>query len=399
MQIQNHHLTYCTNIHPGESWEETFRAVKTHIPSIKQSVSKDAPFGIGLRLSSLASEALLEAGNLPAFSRWLEANDCYVFTLNGFPYGGFHGQEVKGNVHQPDWTTQARLDYTLRLFDILATLLPAGMDGGVSTSPLSYKPWHDGAQALDAVKVAASKQLSQVAAHLYRIHARAGKLLHLDIEPEPDGVLEDSAGVVDYFNHSLLPVGIPYLQDELGLSRAEAEACLKNHIRICFDSCHFAVVYEKPAEVLARFKEAGIRVGKMQISAALKLNGGSLQDAAREAFSPFVESTYLHQVVARSNEALTRYPDLPDALALLPLSPADEWRTHFHVPIFLEHYGKLASTQADILELFACLRELNHGNHLEVETYTWDVLPQEIQLQQEESIIRELEWVKEKLAA
>jgi hypothetical protein len=141
MLINEYHLTYCTNIHPGESWTETYNNLKQFIPKVKQEVSPDAPFGIGLRLSDKASSSLLEGNNLSVFKGWLEKNHCYVFTLNGFPFGGFHHQSVKDQVHQPDWTTQARLGYTLRLFDILAALLPEGIEGGISTSPLSYKYW------------------------------------------------------------------------------------------------------------------------------------------------------------------------------------------------------------------------------------------------------------------
>jgi len=118
------HLTYCTNIHPGESWTETFHNLKKYIPGIKQEVSPDSPFGIGLRLSDKASRSLLEEANLQDFKKWLEENHCYVFTLNGFPFGSFHLQTVKDRVHQPDWTTKERLDYTFRLFKILAALLP-----------------------------------------------------------------------------------------------------------------------------------------------------------------------------------------------------------------------------------------------------------------------------------
>ena len=139
MLRNGYHLTYCTNIHPGESWSKTYHNLKKFIPTIKQEVSPDAHFGIGLSLSDKAHRTLLEGDNLSDIKSWLEGNHCYVFTLNGFPFGDFHHQSVKDRVHQPDWITQARLDYNFRLFDILAGLLPVGVEGGISTSPLSYK--------------------------------------------------------------------------------------------------------------------------------------------------------------------------------------------------------------------------------------------------------------------
>ncbi|HZX74484.1 MAG TPA: xylose isomerase, partial [Cyclobacteriaceae bacterium] len=142
MNTPHGHLTYCTNIHPGESWVDHFGALRQHIPEVKKRVSPNQPFGIGLRLSDLASRDLIKDENLSQFIQWLKTEDCYVFTMNGFPYGGFHRTKVKDHVHTPDWTTYNRVEYTIRLFDILSNLLPKGMEGGISTSPLSYRLWH-----------------------------------------------------------------------------------------------------------------------------------------------------------------------------------------------------------------------------------------------------------------
>lgn len=398
---KGYHLSYCTNIHPGESWGEVFETLQQYVPEIKEGVSPREPFGIGLRLSNKASLELVKEKALAEFKEWLQRNDCYVFTFNGFPYGGFHRQVVKDEVHQPDWSTKDRLEYTLRLFHILENLLPEGMDGGISTSPISYRYWHKTPEALEEVKRIGTQHLAEVAAELYRIRQRSGKELHLDIEPEPDGLLENTAEVGEYYREWLIPQGGKYLEEKLGLSREEAEKCLKDHIRICYDVCHFAVVYEKPADVFAALASEGIKVGKIQISAALKLdlpeNNLQRQEAARQ-LSPFVESTYLHQVVARDDQGrLTSYPDLPFALETLQETQAREWRTHFHVPVFLDSYGKLASTQKDILEVLELLRKEKVTQHLEVETYTWEVLPKDIQLSLAESIKRELRWVQENL--
>ncbi|MEX2568428.1 MAG: xylose isomerase, partial [Cyclobacteriaceae bacterium] len=114
MRIADFHLTYCTNIHPGESWDATFKNLKKYIPGIKSRISPDRAFAIGLRLSDEASRELTREENLVKFKNWLKEIDSYVFTLNGFPYGGFHRQVVKDEVHHPDWTTPERKDYTIR---------------------------------------------------------------------------------------------------------------------------------------------------------------------------------------------------------------------------------------------------------------------------------------------
>jgi hypothetical protein len=399
MYTNGHHLTYCTNIHPGESWAETFLNLKEYIPRIKKEVSPNAPFGIGLRSSHEASLDLIKSENLAEFQTWLKANDCYVFTFNGFPYGGFHRQVVKDEVHQPDWTTSERLAYTDRLFDILSELLPEGQDGGISTSPLSYRHWYNDQDQLDEAILKSTLNLAAIAEKLYNIYQKTGKLLHLDIEPEPDGILENTQEVIDYYRDWLVPVGGKYLIEKLGIDAVEAEKCLKGHIRICYDVCHFAVVYEKPADVFKAFEAEGIKVGKIQISAALKAGIPQIKIEREEVeslISPFSESTYLHQVVAKDQGGkLTSFKDLPAALETLAKTEAVEWRIHYHVPIFLADYGKISSTQKDIQDVLDYISKKPVCNHLEVETYTWEVLPEGINLDLGSSIIRELQWVLE----
>ena len=401
VKVNRYHLTYCTNIHPGESWGESFVNLKKYIPKIKAEVSADASFGIGLRLSDEASRSLLEEDHLAVFKSWLKKNDCYIFTMNGFPFGGFHHQRVKDQVHQPDWTTDSRLDYTFRLFEILEKLLPEGVEGGISTSPLSYKYWHSTGADKQEVTGRTTIQMAKVAERLHEIHQKEGKILHLDIEPEPDGLLENTEEVINWYNQWLIPRGTEYLKEQTEISDEEAAACLKRHIRLCYDVCHFAVVYEEPEEVFARLKQEGIKVGKIQISAALKAKVPQrIEDRKpiEEALAPFVESTYLHQVVERdSSGGLTHYPDLPEALKNLKNTSAEEWRTHFHVPVFLPKYDLLESTQQDIIDVLNYLKKEEVTAHLEVETYTWEVLPDDIQLEIVDSIVRELKWVQKKI--
>jgi len=403
MKKNGFHLTYCTNIHPGESWKDTFDNLQYHIPKIKKELSPDQPLGIGLRLSNEASLDLIKTDKLSEFKAWLKDNQAYTFTFNGFPYGGFHRQVVKDKVHHPDWTTEERRDYTCRLFDILEELVPEGMDGGISTSPLSYKFWHDSDEKLDEARKVSTTHMVEVAAKLYQIKQQKGRLLHLDVEPEPDGLLENTADVLSFFRHWLIPLGTEVFVKQFNLTEEEAATALKDHVRVCYDVCHFAIVYEKPDEVLATFEGEGIKIGKIQISAALKVNlpqGDEEKEAVRSLLLPFEESTYLHQVVARQRDgSLVAFNDLSPALDTLSETDAEEWRVHFHVPVFLAEYGQLSSTQEAIVEVLNILQSSKITNHLEVETYTWEVLPEDVNLDLTHSIIRELQWVTEKMDA
>lgn len=388
-------LTYCTNIHPAHGWEEVFSSLQRYAPALKARLSPDRPFGIGLRLSGQESAELLEGDRLATLRSFLDSAGLYVFTMNGFPYGTFHGQPVKADVHAPDWRDEERVQYTLRLATILAELLPEGGTGGISTSPLSYKAWIDAGDR--ATWELLTGNVVRVAEELVRVRRTQGKLIHLDIEPEPDGLLENSVELVRFFQEWLLADGACGLADRLGIPVEEARASLLEHIRVCLDTCHVAVAYEEPADVLARLEAAGIKVGKVQISSALRVQLPAeehARQALRMSLAPFVESTYLHQVVQRNHDGtLSRFPDLPAALDAIGDERAKEWRIHFHVPIFVERYGDFWSTQDGILETFALLRERPFCDELEIETYTWDVLPPSLKAELRESICREYEWV------
>jgi len=391
------HLTYCSNIHPGETWPEVFQALKTHLPVVREKVSPGQPMGIGLRLSHQASLELLAWGT-GEFTDWMKQHGFYVFTMNGFPYGGFHRQKVKDQVHQPDWTTPERVDYTIRLFDILARLLPEGQQGGISTSPLSYKHWWSPGQTEDVFR-RSTENIIKVLKHLHEYYRHQGILMHLDIEPEPDGLIENSKETVQYFEKWLLPMARETLGVELGLSHEEVDQMVLRHITICYDVCHFAVAYESPAEVMQKFEQAGISIGKIQISSALKKEfSGQSRAEVEAAFRNLDEPTYLHQVIARDADGgLHQYPDLAPGLRYLNDSRIVEWRTHFHVPVFVQSYGILESTQEDIVEVLNLWSRSGVTSHLEVETYTWEVLPRELQTEIDLSIARELHWVLDQL--
>ena len=400
---KNLHLTYCTNIHPGENWSQVFANLQQYIPSLKKKLSPNKPFGIGLRLADAASRELLQGNTLQKFKLWLKEHELYVFTLNGFPYGGFHLQVVKDKVYAPDWSKQERLDYTLRLAQILGELLPEEMEGSISTVPLSYKPWFKSDRSQAEVTSSATIHIAQLVAQMVQIRAATDKVLHLNLEPEPDALLENAEEVIKYFQKYLLPIGGAYLAKNLEIPQPAAEVLLLEHVRVCYDTCHFAVEYEDPASVFQRFASSGIQIGKIQISAALKAKipqDKSERLLLKDRLQPFAESTYLHQVIARHSDGkLQHYQDLGTALSFLEESTACEWRTHFHVPLFIDDYEVVQSTQDDIVTVFELLQNNEICNHLEIETYTWEVLPPEMKVDISASIQREYEWVLSKLQA
>jgi len=401
MKLASGHLSYCTNIHSGESWKDHFNALKINFPGIKEQVCGDQAMGIGLRLSNSASVDIQGDEELKEFKEWLAANNAYVFTMNGFPYGDFHHAVVKDQVHAPDWTSKERLDYTLRLFRILAELLPEGIEGGISTSPLSYRFWFPEKEDFQNAVLLATQNVIGVAEELFRIRQKLGVKMHLDIEPEPDGILESAAEFIDWFENVLLPLSKQILPDRLNISPEEAEVLIKEHICLCYDVCHFAIGYESHSKVIELLENKGIKVGKIQISAALKADlpaKPELRSGIAAAFENFNEPTYLHQVVARKEDGqFLRYRDLPEALSDVTNPLVKEWRAHFHVPVFVKELGLLQSTQEDIFEVLQIQKNRPITDHMEVETYTWEVLPDALKVPIDQSIIRELNWVKKLL--
>lgn len=393
------HLTYCSSVHPANGWPEVFSNLKQYAPALKSRLSPNAPFGLGLRLSSRESEMLLAGSEIDRFQEFLNQNGLYLFTLHGFPFGAFHRQRIKAGVFAPDWRTEARVHYTLRLIEILRRLVPEGIEGGISTSPLTYKRWmiaNDPGTWETIVQ-----NLVQIASALVTVRKTTGKMIHLDIEPEPDGLIENSAEVIDFYQRYLLPIGAPLLAKDLGTSADQAERDLLNHLQICYDASHMAVEHEAPEAALDRLSQAGIRVGKVQINAAMEVRVPPDRDRIAEIgrqLDPFRESIYLHQATEREGDGpLRRYADFSD-LYPIPWSRRERlWRVHFHLPLFVSEYGDARSTRDQTEALLKLAQRKGITRHLEIETYTWEILPPALKRDLIESLVEEYRWVLDRL--
>ncbi len=389
------HLTYCTKIHQAKDWRALARDIRTHVPALKSRLAPERPFGIGLRLGAAESHELLQPARLRSFRTFLARADCYVFTMNGFPFGSFAGQPVKAQIFAPDWQEEERVRYTLRLVAILRRLLPAGLEGSISTLPLSYKPWIAPDQAGPAMERIVRNLLCIVEA-LIDIRKQDGPLIHLDIEPEPDGLVENNREFAAFYRDWLLAYGAPLLAKKLQVDGATAARRLREHIQLCLDTCHLAVSYEKPTEVLSLLAKEGIAVGKVQIASGLKLlfaeAGHDRADLAL-CLERFADSAYLHQVIGREPGPAGRFPDLCGALPRLAGCRDEEWRIHYHMPLFVERYGMVQATQAETREVLQLLKEEAFTRHLEIETYTWEQLPADLKIDLRESLWREYRWV------
>lgn len=365
------HLSYCTNVHPAEDLEGVIRQLDAYAGPARRSAGLET-LGVGLWLPApLAARLAAEPAALERLRAALEANGLEVRTLNAFPYEAFHAEVVKLDVYRPDWIDPARLDFTVDAARVLAALLPTGAEGSISTLPLGWREGWD-----DVADRAATAALAALGAELRAIRAETGRVIRLAIEPEPGCVLDDVDDVVAWLDSH---------RDRIDL----------DHVGVCLDTCHLAVSFADPAGAVARIADAGIRVVKVQASAALHVERPGDADA-RRAVGAYAEDRYLHQVREHGPGGVIRVDDLPEALAGLPA--AGPWRVHFHVPLHLVPEAPLGSTTDVLRAALAAVREVQPVDqlHVDVETYTWSVLPgPEVDLA--EGIAAELRWAAAEL--
>ena len=373
-------LSYCTNVHPGRDLETLQAALAEHAVAVKERYSPEDPMGVGLWLAAVPAEELVsQPDRLATFRDWLAEQGLVPTTFNGFPFGDFHDLVVKQRVYEPAWWEDARADYTCSLARILDAVLPEGQAGTISTLPIGWPAQGDQTDRLSA----AADRLERVVEFLYELHENRSRRIVLCLEPEPGCLLQSSDDVVAFFERYLWKLNEP--------------AWWARHLGVCHDICHSAVMFEPQTSALQRYRDAGIPVGKVQISAAIRMWLEGLADTdslqARAELAAFAEDRYLHQTVWRSFEGPQRFfTDLPDALQAEGGLEQAEWRTHFHVPIYLKRFGRLETTQSEI-DLFLGALGKDEVLHFEVETYAWSVLPDDLK---EESlaagIAREMAW-------
>jgi sugar phosphate isomerase/epimerase len=348
MRIANIHIGYCTNIYPGETADAIADHIARRCPEVKAAICPHNVMGVGLWLPA---KAVREFQQQPgALRKQLADRELYAFTINAFPFGDFHSRPVKEKVYLPDWSSEARRDYTIDVARLLASLLPEGVDGSISTVPVAY-----GKQCPPQ----ASENLVAVAAALETLELRSGRLIRLALEPEPDCYLERTDECIAFFEH-LRRLNRPLVDRYLG---------------VCLDVCHAAMQFEHPAVALRRLNQAGIQVPKIQVSAALEVDHPTGSDLAY--LETFDDGIYFHQTRVRmQNASLIRFADLPDALAR---RPKGHWRVHFHVPLHFKSSGTNVRSTADLLDADFFRQALQSTTHLETETYTYAVLPEKYQ--------------------
>jgi len=362
MSLSSLPLSYCTNVHPGLTAEEVVHGLTNYAAPIAASFAQ--PLAAGLWLAKPVIDELLTSETARSnLCDALKQQGLSCYTLNAFPYGNFHSDRVKEQVYLPDWTTDDRRNYTLACVTLLSRLMPEDVEGSVSTVPLGFK-----SLATDPeFRQHCGGQLIRTAIGLAELKRKSRRTVRLAIEPEPCCVLETTAETLEFFEQLLLQC------------RSEVERqAVQEHLGVCYDICHQSVEFEDVAESIQSLVTAGIRINKVHITNAIEVQNPGDNPAALAALAQYVEPRYLHQTFAKSATGTTCQIDLDQTLCESPsdeFRTADCWRVHFHVPVDRESLGPLGTTRADLVRALAAVATLDYAPHLEVETYTWEVLP------------------------
>ena len=389
------HLTYSTLVHAGDNWDQMRASVEEFVPKVKRRLGVEGKFGVSLRISGDSQKTLSESAQARSdLKKFLDGEGLYVFTINAFPYGPFKGQRVMERVYEPDWTTNQRVEYTKAIADILVDITDEDTSPSIQTAPLAFAP-----NVSDESYIARfTTSVFEVISHLYHLEARTGRRVKLSIEPEPACYLETTDETVAFFQERLYaPAGVAELANIAQIALSEAEGAIKRYLGIVFDIGHQSVGFEDIPQSLEKLVNAGIPIFKLQEAAALWVESLSI-DIIPE-LRRFTDTIYLSQTSLKTAEGIVKYLNLGEALDAYEANPVPtEMRTHFHVPVFLEEIGPFKTTRFAVQQALAMHRKQPLSDHLEIETYTWDVLPAELKTGDiVDYVSRELEFVMKEL--
>jgi hypothetical protein len=390
------HLTYSTLVHQTDNWDQLWKSVNTYLPAVKARVAPHEKFGVCLRTSAPSVELLSqEPSKVADLKQFFKDNDLYLYTANAFVYGVFKKQVIKEDVYEPDWATPERREYTKKVATLLAELAPEGINPSIQSAPLGFKPKVTGEDVVDAY----TSNVIDVVAHLVDLKKRTGKTVTLGLEPEPRCYLETTDETITYFKDRLFSgATAKRLAKATGLNEADAAQAMRDYMGVVFDIGHQAVGYEDIPASLQKLVDNGVQIVKLQEAASMYIP--EVTQKTVDELQKFAKTIYLSQTCQKKDGKMTWFLNLEDAFEDWYKNPGPrEWRTHFHVPVFLNDLGgNFGTTRFALEQALAFHKKTPLSTHLEIETYTWDVLPDHLKTGDiVEYVTRELDWVKGQL--
>ncbi|MCZ6596743.1 MAG: metabolite traffic protein EboE [Planctomycetota bacterium] len=390
-------LAYCLNLHPAEDLDGVLRGVREITLPLADELDPardEGDFGLGAYLPGKVVLAMEgdDAEDRAAYVGFVAANGLDPFTYNAFPIGGFHHAGLKQGVFRPTWMETERQLFTWNVARVAADAWKAcgarSRHVSISTHTGMYAADVGGPADLDAC----ADGLARMARTLAEIEQASGCRIVLSLEPEPGSNAGDARALAGF--HERIRARA---REVLG---AGSDTVLRRHLGTCLDACHAAVAFEHPQEAFLDATADGTPLGKLQFTSAISLRHPDGNDAGRERLFGLEEPVYLHQVTGRRGGDVAQAADLPEARRLWKSGAVgwrgcEEWRCHFHVPVDMGDLGDLGdgdrsgpagglgTTRAVADEILAVAlsdpeRWGTEELHVEIETYTWDVLPSEV---------------------
>ncbi|GGK93975.1 metabolite traffic protein EboE [Streptomyces flaveus] len=451
------HLAYCSNVHQAEDLDGVLAQLAAYAEPVRERLGVDR-LGIGLWLArDVVTELVGDGRALARLKDELSLRGLETVTLNAFPYAGFHREVVKKDVYLPDWTDQVRLDYTLDCARVLTALLPDdARRGSVSTLPLAWRtPWpaeraNTARRALDRL----AEGLATIERETGRpvrvgfepepgcvVETTAQAVRELGgLDPERLGICLDTCHLAVQFEDPgaalarLAAAGLPVVKVQASCAveaddpadpaaRAAlgrlAEARFLHQTRTRVAAQGSWGTFSGPGEGrgpgvagpriprqrgLAAGEQAdgtrhvcglGGPTGPDGSGCARQPGGGGVSSAGP---SPVGGPAGPDRWDTLGEGTIVGVDDLPEALA--GGLPADRgpWRVHFHAPLHAEPEPPLRTTAPQLTAVLAGLLggPVAGCDHIEVETYTWSVLPRP-PADLAGGIAAELTWARDRL--
>ena len=371
-------LGYCMNLHAAETLDELLANMLRITLPLRERIAPKCEFGVGMYLPArLARELANNPLQLACLKQFLDEHGLDSFTYNAFPYGDFQTDGLKERVFEPTWSESARMAYTLDVAEV-ATRLTSRNGIGEHISISTHCGAHSShfADSRERQRKTAEHAASflRAAESLSQLEDRSGRRVVLSLESEPRSSCND-----------LLELG-----SLLGSRIDCANAAVRRHVGVCLDLCHAAVEFELEAGSNDLWLHHA--VGKLQFSSALALRDPDANAQARIRFFGMDEPRFLHQVTGVRRGQYVRAGDIVEVNRGWERGDDawhghDEWRCHFHVPVDLEYLGDdgLTTTRSySDRQLTVALAAASSPRwrlpelHVEIETYTWHVLPREV---------------------
>lgn len=406
IKTSNFHLSYCTNIHKGESWNEVFTNIKKYTVNVKKLITRKKWFSIGLCLSNKSVKSLTKKNILKKFQKWLLKKYIYIQTINSFCFTNFHEKNIKQKIYNPNWGTYERYIFTKQIINIIKHTLLITTTGTISTVPLFYKYTIKTKKEKYILLQKSIINLMNILIHLKKIN----KNISICMEPEPDCYLEKTSDVITFYNKRLYIHGNEYLQKNYKITKKINKQLIKKYIKVCYDICHFSLFKEKIQQTLSKFKKEKIDIGKIQLSSGLKTNEPKNYFLKNNFFKKLNKITkktpFLHQaystIINKNNTISSHYKDLFEIkkrplLEKKPIKMINKkiWKVHYHIPLYKSKHQNFKTTQKEISNLFRILlnsKKYKIPTSIEIETYTWDNFKKSQKINLLTSIVNEYKY-------